>query len=259
MDSNNVNRDLPEYLYHYTNIESLAHILKSQQIRFSRLDLVDDMTEGQSNDAVDWQKYFFISCWTDDPVESIPLWHMYTKEMSGVRLKLPTSMFKFHTINPDELPTGLSLVNKSIIPEGKNYSIKSLLPYDRLHGEDYLVMSPSFKEDLWPCKIDYTDNESLLNQELISYNSKNDKTILSPYEIAKYKKKVWGFQNEWRFRIYCLNAPPRELMQTMPEREYNELMENEMKSFWKGVSQEYFFGLGSKRSEKFRSGFGAKS
>jgi hypothetical protein len=241
MDSNNVNRELPECLYHYTNIESLAHILKSQQIRFSRLDLVDDMTEGQSNDAVDWKKYFFISCWSNDPVESIPLWHMYTKEMSGVRLKLPTSMFKFHTINPDELPSGLSLVDKNIIPEDKKYSIKSLLPYDRLHGEDYFVMAPSFQESRWPCKINYTDDESLLNQELISYNSKDDKTTLTPYEIAKYKKECWAFQKEWRFRIYCHSAPPRELMKTMPKEKYSVLMLKDMKSFSKGVSQKYFF------------------
>ena len=39
-----------EYLYHYTNIESLALILKNQTIRFNSLDRMDDLQEKESAD-----------------------------------------------------------------------------------------------------------------------------------------------------------------------------------------------------------------
>ena len=43
MDSN-------EYLYHYTNIETLALILSNRTIRFNSLDKMDDLQEQQTAD-----------------------------------------------------------------------------------------------------------------------------------------------------------------------------------------------------------------
>ena len=37
-----------KHIYHYTNIETLALILKNKTIRFNRLDRVDDISEGES-------------------------------------------------------------------------------------------------------------------------------------------------------------------------------------------------------------------
>jgi len=231
----------PEHLYHYTSIEGLAHILESKQIRFSRLDLLDDVTEGQSKDPVDWRKYFFVSCWTADSEESIPLWSMYTPDMAGVRLKLPTEMFKMHILNLEDIPDFIQLADTSAAPEGANISIRCHMPYEKLHGEDYFVMTPCFGKDVWPFKVDYTNNEEQLNQNLISYNKETDQTSVSGFEVAKYKKKVWEFQNEWRFRIYCHNAAPRSLKNTMPKDDYCNLMIKELSNLGTGISQKYFF------------------
>lgn len=35
-------------IYHYTNIDTLALILKNRTIRFNRLDNVDDLEEGKA-------------------------------------------------------------------------------------------------------------------------------------------------------------------------------------------------------------------
>lgn len=52
-------------IYHYTNIEALALILKNQTIRFNRLDKVDDIEEGKAESwGVKFCKYVFVSCWT---------------------------------------------------------------------------------------------------------------------------------------------------------------------------------------------------
>jgi hypothetical protein len=231
----------PEYLFHYTSIEGLAHILESRQIRFSRLDLLDDMTEGQSKDDVDWRKYYFVSCWTSEEEESIPLWSMYTPDMRGVRLKLPLKMFKTHLINSSDIPSFIQLADTSSISPDLEYQVKTLMPYEKLHGEDYFVMTTSFRDEVWPFSVEYTNDDNLLNQQLIRYNKETDTTSISSDEIAKYKKKVWSFQDEWRFKIHCFSAAPRRLKNEMPKNAYCELMLQELRRFDKGISQEYFF------------------
>lgn len=231
----------PEYLYHYTSIEGLAHILESRQIRFSRLDLLDDLTEGQSQDAVDWRKFFFVSCWTSDEEESIPLWNLYTPDMRGVRIKLPTDFFKKFFIDPAEVPSFIHLADTSAAPKGASISFQSYLPYNRIHGEDYFIMPPSFQKDRWPFPIEYTSDENLLNQNLVSYNEEIDQTILSPFEVAKYKKLVWSFQKEWRFRLYCHPAAPRSLNGSLSDDDYMALMLKALGNLTRGVDHEYFF------------------
>lgn len=233
--------DKPEALYHYTSLEGLTHILSSRKIRFSRLDLLDDMTEGSSTDPVDWRKYYFVSCWTSDPKESIPLWHMYTKEMCGVRIKLPTEMFKKHSFCKEDVPSFLELADTSSAPAGAKIKFYSYLPYEELHGEDYFVMPTSFNEDVWPFSVIYTDDESVLNRAYLEYNKESNNTKISTHEIAKYKSTVWSFQKEWRFRINCFNAAPRSLADKMSVEEYHELMINRLRSIGEGVSREYFY------------------
>lgn len=231
----------PKYLYHYTSIEGLSYILSSKQIRFSRLDLLDDLNEGKSKDPLDWGKYFFVSCWTEDSEESIPLWNMYTPEMKGVRIKLPMDMFKKHILDLNEIPSFLQFADTSIVPKDKNVIVKSYLPYEKLHGEDYIVISNCFSDNLWPLKVEYTNDLEKLNKKYIDYDEKRDITTIQYFEIAKYKKKVWAFQNEWRFRICCLNAVSSKFKDTMLEEDYFNLMMKKMSILGDGVSQKYFF------------------
>ncbi|MCV5372328.1 hypothetical protein OFD18_29525, partial [Escherichia coli] len=70
-------------IFHYTSIASLALILKSNKIRFSRLDGVDDILEAQTHVGINFGQYFFVSCWTKTKEESIPQWHMYGNDMKG--------------------------------------------------------------------------------------------------------------------------------------------------------------------------------
>lgn len=83
-----------EYLYHYTSLETLALILKNKTLCFNNLLNVDDIEEARTTDMGDFGKYVYVSCWTDDSEESIPLWNLYTPDMHGVRIKLPKFPFK---------------------------------------------------------------------------------------------------------------------------------------------------------------------
>jgi hypothetical protein len=75
-------------IHHYTSVDSLAAILASRKMRFSRLDRVDDLRESQTHHAIEFGQYFFASCWTEDGTESIPQWEMYADKKTGVRISL---------------------------------------------------------------------------------------------------------------------------------------------------------------------------
>lgn len=83
-------------IYHYTSVDTLEKILRNQTIRFNRLDCVDDVQECSVSS---YAKYVFISCWTESEEENIPLWKMYTNDVTqGVRISLPRDMFKTYPV-----------------------------------------------------------------------------------------------------------------------------------------------------------------
>ena len=77
-----------EYLYHYTSLETLALILKNRTIRFNSLDKMDDLQENETADLKNIGQFFYISSWTEDAAESIPMWNIYASLNSGIRIKL---------------------------------------------------------------------------------------------------------------------------------------------------------------------------
>ncbi len=74
-----------DYLYHYTNLSALARILKNRTIRLNSLKNVDDLNELVSADYSKAGQDCFVSSWTSEKEESIPMWNMYSN-MDGVRI-----------------------------------------------------------------------------------------------------------------------------------------------------------------------------
>ena len=93
----------PMLLYHYTTIDKLALILDSSKIRLNRLDRVDDLTEGISEDLGNCAHYLFVTCWTEDKTENIALWKTYSDDKMGVRIGIPIPMFKSFQLRDDAL------------------------------------------------------------------------------------------------------------------------------------------------------------
>ena len=91
-----------EYLYHYTSLETLALILSNKTICFNNLLNVDDIEEAETQDMGNFGRFLYVSCWTDDEKESIPLWNLYTPNMHGVRIKLPKFPFKKYSYKKGE-------------------------------------------------------------------------------------------------------------------------------------------------------------
>ena len=178
----------PEFLYHYTSINTLAQILDTNKIRFNRLDKVDDVTESLSTDLGNFGRFFFVSCWTDSPEENIPLWSMYTPGMTGVRIKLPVKMFKTYKVEsrPD---LGVTVTDVD----------ESVLPFESIFNDHYWAVPSFLKYDSFLQKIRYTSDEELYKK--VKTVQDGNRASFNWGEFCTYKKDVWGFQSEWRFLL----------------------------------------------------------
>lgn len=197
-------------IHHYTSIENLALILKNKTIRFSCLNSVDDQEEASMISAeVNVSRYTYVSCWTKNKEESIPLWKMYTgRDMKGVRITMDVDMFRKYNLPSGEF-SGFHVNN----PENK----KSILPIVDIINESYFILPTSLLDDsIFFREIIYVDN---LQEKISSYVRKKTSESNIEYEIAlkeigTYKHKRWEFQDECRF---LLTIYPREGSDTFDE------------------------------------------
>lgn len=174
-----------EYLYHYTNLSSLALILKYKTIRFNSLINMDDAEEVKTKNSEFLGKYCFVSSWTDIEEESIPFWGLYTKDMSGVRIKMRKNPFMKNKYSFDWFDNG---------KEFSSYLPSSLMSRDDI----YVYPTLPFLR-----KVEYTKRDDLIYPEPIKYLKRypNGRCDIqgSFNDINRYKRDSWEFQSEWRY------------------------------------------------------------
>lgn len=198
-------------IYHYTTMESLALILKHKTIRFTRSDKVDDLEEGAAESlGVRLGKYTFISCWTEDSEESIPLWKMYTGSVNGVRIALEKDgLFKRYLV-PERNPYGMTNLTG-----GPMYL--DFPPQEYLGQSEYSIM-PIFnrsesKSSGFYREVQYVDDVSEKTKNAIRQippgpdNNYQGGTFISLDTVGSFKNKRWAFEKESRFvlTIYPVN------------------------------------------------------
>jgi hypothetical protein len=192
-----------DHLFHYTTVESLALILKSGKIRFTRLDRVDDVGEAQAIAGIEFGKYVLVSCWTQEPEESLPQWHMYGAGMGGVRIQVPRRVFsEVAYVVPKGYP-GIELNDALISP----------IFFEQGVASNCLVTPLLFVDDLGG-PVEYVDDvRAAITAHLSSGADASGEpvtTISKMGRVVRYKSKTWGFQNEFRFVLAALptNGPP---------------------------------------------------
>ena len=176
-----------DYLYHYTNLSSLALILKNKTIRFNSLINMDDAEEVKTRNSEYLGKYCFVSSWTDQSDESIPFWGLYTHQMSGARIRMRACPFEKNTAS---LP---------YFDNGKPFD--TYMPTSLLKRNDiYLYPTVPFLR-----KVEYTANDELIYPSPITYLKRHPDGRYdmqgSFNDVGKYKRNTWGFQSEWRYSI----------------------------------------------------------
>jgi hypothetical protein len=185
-------------LYHYTSIENLALILKNKTIRFSRLDCVDDVEESTVyNNTVPMGKYTFVSCWTDNDEESIPLWNLYTPGMRGVRIKMKSSdIFFKYKHKPGTYYTSAGSVTI-------NTELETYFSFEEQFNDKYTILCQGVEDVNFIRKVEYSKDYKKQSQSAINYTLKSGKPFLDilTCEVGKYKNERWAFQEEIRFAL----------------------------------------------------------
>lgn len=213
--------DRSGYLYHYTSIETAIRILESRSLRFGRLDKTDDPDEEQSSDLGGIGRFVYVSCWTDEAEESIPMWNMYSKSMGGVRLGMKRFPFKKHVI-----PAGVM---------SNSETIESYCDLLSLDAQGYGSISPNSPMLI---EVDYTNREDLLYPTVkretgtlertpTGSNLRENRTSSISYtfdHIGAFKRKCWSFQKEWRYRILCSPFTLSELRSATSHEQHMQLI-----------------------------------
>lgn len=177
-------------LFHYCTIDTLEAILTNETLRFQSLQYVDDPQESEIYGSERMGRVGFVSCWTDTPNESIPMWRDYIGcNRDSIRIETSSELF-------DEIVDDESLKIASKIQKEQDFSI-----------------SPPYKPVLFP--ITYTSDASLLKPKLMSENKQVcecGKQVASwsmnTQLLGRFKNMAWAEQHEWRF---LLIAVPTEM------------------------------------------------
>ncbi len=185
----------PPFLYHYSSVESLARILKHGTFRFSRLDNLNDPLEGLSLDIEQAREHIFASSWTANPDDQIPMWRMYTGDMTGVRIRLPSNLFS----KSEEL----EIFDLGI--EGRYIGCRCN-PFSFFIGSSYLGLSLNIEYVFGPLEIVYKDTkEEVTNICSGKHQAPTGITVgrINLNNLGDAKIKHWQYEQEWRFRVYA--------------------------------------------------------
>lgn len=215
-------------LYHYTSINNLGLILSTRSIRFGRLDKVNDPSEGESADFHNLSNYIFVSCWTINEEENLALWNMYTPQMRGVRLEMELPIFNSYKI--DDMDNFL-FSESEYLNEEKCIFL--------LGGQNI------------PCEMEYTDEMEKLTPKIRSDIG------LNLAQLGKFKRTIWSFEKEYRYRLDILPIDPNIKSEHFPDR-YNHLIEKNIApsidGYFININEESFRTMKILMSPKIQAG-----
>jgi hypothetical protein len=213
----------PAYLYHYTNVDSLALILKNKNIQFRPLNTLDDLQEEKLQDEYKLARFVFVSSWTEEENESIPMWKMYSDWENGIRIKLPAYPFQEYEVTKEEVEevTGEPATQKGT--KGPSF----IRPFREIYESGYTYMSNTLPDLLY--RVEYTDNVHKLYPQV--YFQEKSGPRIEFGKIGKTKSKSWKFQKEWRYKFECLPISMKRVKELKgminEELLYQKLLNNE--------------------------------
>ena len=184
---------IPEYLYHYTSVDALALILKNHTIRLTPISKMDDPQEARNADIKTLGEFIFVSSWTEDSEESIPMWRLYTRPESGVRIKMKSNPFKRQGTLLSELKgeMRIPLSSENDVTE----RVDSLLDFTELTKKK--IISPQALGGDILIKMEYTDDIKELEPKTLNIIGTQINVDCS--KLGRVKSKYWSFQKEWRY------------------------------------------------------------
>ena len=156
---------------------------------------MDDLQEKETGDLKNVGQYCFVSCWTENSEEQIPMWKMYGNLESGVRIKMRKCPFMEKEVNKSELE---QIVGDKVKDETNGNSIRMLVPI-----MDILKMRITppglIKQNDILFAVEYTTEKSKLYPRI--FKQEGQGVSIDFDKVGKYKNTGWSFQKEWRYRL----------------------------------------------------------
>ena len=204
--------DVPDTLFHYTSLESLACILSNRTLRLMPLSGLDDPQESRTVDAPGVGSFHYVSCWTDDKTESIPMWNMYASLESGVRIELVNDPFQRYEYSAADFEKALHMMPGHAQFGGNTMS--TFLPLEDILSCGY---SAAFLAgDSVLRRVEYTSDQDKLVPKMVSTDGGQVNVDLN--KVAKYKNEYWDFQHEWRYVLNFLPMNPFDVSGDLEKR-----------------------------------------
>ncbi len=212
-DRNGQDNPQQEMLYHYTSLESLALILRNHTIRLHPLDVMDDLQEQKTADVPNLGKFIFVSAWTSEKEESIPMWKMYSGTEEGVRIALPKDPFSKSRITGEDLErAGVFWFPGKEVPG----EIECFLDPVEMLSKGYITRQ-TFADSILT-KVEYTDDMELLEPKASTLLQGIEVGNFTP--LGRYKNKYWAFQQECRYLLEFVPMRPSSPLKMV--RQYQE-------------------------------------
>jgi hypothetical protein len=167
---------------------------------------MDDPNEALTSDLGRQGKYVMASCWTDRSDEELLIWSLNTKDLRGVRIRLPAFPFyKKFKVDPAKLPTFIT-----------NQFQDSYISSEQLFNDQYCIPGPEPRL----VKVEYTDDRSLLYPKVYENDGTHSVIILS--NLGKCKRTVWQRQSEWRY-VFEVYPVTREIYRKLQAGKVDEV------------------------------------
>lgn len=162
---------------HYTSILTLFKILRNKSFLLNRIDNMNDLEEKENLTKHKNYMRVFVACFSLLKTESIPMWRMYTKNDTGVMLKI-----KF---KKDVAVSDLFRENYLKANDGKRINIMNTGSNEYIQAQFDAV------------KVNYTNR--VFNSPIITVDEeKKDYDV--PDNFALEKNTAWKYEKEIRFR-----------------------------------------------------------
>lgn len=224
-------------MFHYCDFESFLEIISNRNIKFNRIDKVNDKKENELFDDLELAKLVFISCFSIDRKESIPLWHIYTTNNYGIRLGFQLKEPAFHSklINSQKPVCG----KKSFDSANGTFKIHARNTKDIITNNEWVI-------DISQKDIIYDINKAKENPIKCGY-------IYNMHAMGAFKDKAWEYEDETRLvaimrtvkddieipEYECLFVPVDFSVLDSMEIKFNPWMKDTMKQCVRDATKRY--------------------
>lgn len=242
-----MNNEQSQTLFHYTTLQTLAHIISSKKIMLRPITEMDDLLE-DLGDVFSYGRYVFVSSWINDKTESIAMWKLYSDMKSGVRIELRRNPFRTYRVSTDE-------VNKFL--PGLDMHCRDteyILPFEKCIEDGAYLIEADPNKILE--KVEYVENPRDLTKD--SVVKKGLQAYIAMKDFGKYKSKYWEFQNEERYVLRFLPFDAKTIRDT-PDAAY-KLIQDLMgpskmpKQIFLEIDDDAFGNMSITKSPEFEEG-----